>query len=119
MSANGIKKQLTFWYQQQATDYITNRTHELIKTTHLQPKSITVKTYKARWGSCTIKGDIQFNWKLMMTPPAVIDYVIIHELCHLEQHNHSAKFWQLVEQFEPNYKTHRSWLKKNGQELNL
>jgi hypothetical protein len=55
----------------------------------------------------------------MMTPPAVIDYVIIHELCHLEQHNHSAKFWQLVEQFEPNYKTHRSWLKKNGQELNL
>jgi hypothetical protein len=113
------KKQLTFWYQQQATDYITNRTHELVKATKLKPKSVTVKTYKARWGSCTIKGDIQFNWKLMMTPAAVIDYVIIHELCHLEQHNHSAKFWQLVEQFEPNYKTHRLWLKNNGQQLGV
>lgn len=114
-----ILKQLTNWYKQQATQHLLARCQALADITGLLPKDITVKTYKARWGSCTRAGDIQLNWKLIMAPEAVIDYVIIHELCHLKQHNHSPAFWYLVENFCPHHKVHRAWLKNNGHQLNL
>lgn len=114
-----ILKHITDWYKQQATQQLMARCRALSEVTGLLPRSIIVKTYKARWGSCTRIGDIQFNWKLIMAPKAVIDYVIIHELCHIKQHNHSAAFWQLVENFCPHYKVHRAWLKNNGHQLSL
>jgi len=114
-----ISRYLTDWYKQQAKQHLLVRCRELAKTTGLHPKELTVKTYKARWGSCTRLGDIQFNWKLIMAPEAVIDYVIVHELCHIKQHNHSSAFWQLVENFCFNYKVHRAWLKNNGHKLSL
>lgn len=114
-----ISKHLTAWYKQQATQHLISRCRELSAQTGLYPREIIVKTYKARWGSCTRSGDIQFNWKLIMAPEAVIDYVIIHELCHLKQHNHSPAFWQLVENFCIHYQVHRAWLKTNGHQLSL
>ena len=107
------------WYQQQAERYLQTRSKALIDSTGLQPRSVTIKSYKARWGSCRLNGDIQLNWKLIMAPPAVIDYVIIHELCHLRQHNHSPAFWELVSCFTPDYKTLRQWLKDHGSKLSL
>lgn len=107
------------WYRQQATELLPARCQALARWADLQPAAIQVKSYKARWGSCTIKGDIQLNWKLIMAPSSIIDYVIIHELCHLKQHNHSPAFWQLVAQFDPNFTTHRAWLKNNGAGLAL
>lgn len=114
-----ISAAMTTWYKQQASHYLTARTHTLSTETKLSAKSITVKTYRARWGSCTIRGDIQFNWKLILAPPEVIDYVIIHELCHTKHHNHSKQFWQLVTHFRPDYSNNRHWLKIHGHSLEL
>lgn len=114
-----IKKALTHWYKQQAESYLTSQTQVWAEKTGLTPHSTTVKTYKARWGSCKITGEIQFNWKLILATPAVIDYVIIHELCHLIHHNHSAAFWQLVAHHYPNFKQTRQWLKDNGYRLEV
>ena len=119
LSSVAIRSALIIWYKQQADQYLRSQTRFLADKTGLFPRSITVKTYKARWGSCAISGDIQYNWKLMFAPPDIIDYVIIHELCHLEQHNHSAAFWQLVSSHYPGFKSAKLWLKKNGVLLDL
>ncbi|MBL1320195.1 MAG: M48 family metallopeptidase [Methylophaga sp.] len=119
LSKPAIRATIIDWYKQQADGYLTARTNWLSDVTSLQPISITIKSYKARWGSCSIKGEINFNWQLIQAPQDVIDYVITHELCHLTHHNHSPKFWFLVEQFMPDYKRHRQWLKNNGHKLAL
>ena len=119
LSTTVICAALIRWYKQQAEHYLTSRTAEIARKINLTPTSVTVKTYKARWGSCGIRGDVQFNWKLMLAPPDIIDYVIIHELCHLKHHNHSALFWQLVEYHSPAFKASRQWLKTNGYHLEI
>jgi predicted metal-dependent hydrolase len=118
-SKTSIQKALIHWYKQHAEQYLNTQTQFWAEETGLQPRSITVKTYKARWGSCKINGDIQFNWKLILAPVDVIDYVIVHELCHLAHHNHSALFWQLVEKQYPNFKQTKQWLKSNGNQLEI
>lgn len=75
---------------------------------------ISIREQKTRWGSCSGKGNLNFNWKLMMMPEAIIDYVVIHELAHRKHMDHSAAFWQEVEKNLPDYKGRRDWLKKNG-----
>ena len=119
LSKTAIHAALIAWYKQQAELYLRSQSTFLTSQTGLSPRSITVKTYKARWGSCRLNGDIQYNWKLILAPPEIIDYVIIHELCHLQQHNHSAAFWRLVQQHCPNFKTARLWLKNNGVSLEV
>jgi len=118
-SEKALKRRVESWYKQQATSWLTTRCEELADQTGLKPSAVEVKTYRARWGSCTASGKVQLNWKLIMAPPEIIDYVIIHELCHLRQHNHSPAFWQLVKQFDPAFTQHRSWLKSNGLQLQL
>lgn len=83
----------------------------------LLPRSIAIKTQKSRWGSCGIKNDININWLLLMAPPEVLEYVIVHELCHIREKNHSAQFWDLVGQHLPDFKLRRQWLKKHGRSL--
>lgn len=78
---------------------------------------VTIRHQKSRWGSCSAKGNLNFNCLLMLTPPEVIDYVIVHELCHLKQMNHSFKFWAKVESVIPNYREAQKWLKENGESL--
>lgn len=78
---------------------------------------ITIRNQKSRWGSCSSKGNLNFNCLLMLTPPEVIDYVVVHELCHRKEMNHSVRFWNEVEQILPDYREHREWLKKNGGRL--
>lgn len=119
LSPPAIRAALITWYTEQAELYLRSRSAFLADKTSLSPRSITIKTYKARWGSCGNLGDIQYNWKLILAPPDIIDYVIIHELCHLEQHNHSAAFWQLVKAHYPHFKSARLWLKENGLLLDI
>jgi len=119
LSITGIRTALINWYKQQAKDYLTQRTEQLGKQIGLYANSITIKTYKARWGSCTIHADINYNWQLIQAPPAIIDYVIIHELCHIKHHNHARPFWQLVEQHYPHHKTAQQWLKEHRHQLAL
>lgn len=80
---------------------------------------ITIRDQKTRWGSCSARGTLSFNWRLMLAPPAVLDYVVVHELCHLTHMDHSKAFWSLVESACPDYRTYRKWLKEHGQELIL
>ena len=119
LSSIKINQALTAWYLKQATLYLNSRTAELADRTNLNPSSIKVKHYKARWGSCSIKAEINYNWKLFLAPPHIIDYVIIHELCHIQHHNHSKNFWLLVELHCPEYKSSRLWLKSHGHTLDI
>ena len=77
--------------------------------------SITVREQKTRWGSCSAKGNLNFNWKLVLMPEEILEYVVVHELAHRLQMNHSMEFWDEVEKILPDYRKRRQWLKENGQ----
>lgn len=75
---------------------------------------IVIREQKTRWGSCSSKGNLNFNWKLILMPQEILDYVVVHELAHRFEMNHSPKFWNIVEGIMPDYKVRRKWLKENG-----
>jgi len=83
------------------------------------PGRITIREQKSRWGSCSQKGNLNFNWKLIMAPPQALDYVVVHELCHLHEFNHSPRFWSLVEAQMPDYEVWKKWLKTHTEDLYL
>lgn len=78
---------------------------------------ITVRDQKTRWGSCSQAGNLNFNFRLILAPPEVLDYVVVHELCHRRQMNHSAQFWNEVAQVLPDYRAKKAWLAENGWRL--
>ena len=80
---------------------------------------VAIRDQRSRWGSCSAKHNLNFNWKLIMAPKQVLDYVVIHELCHLHEFNHSARFWKLVENQMPEYDAWKKWLKNHGDELGV
>ena len=80
---------------------------------------VAIRDQKSRWGSCSARHNLNFNWKLIMAPPEVLDYVVIHELCHLIEFNHSRRFWSLVESRMPEYEVWKKWLKVHGSELGV
>ncbi len=107
------------WYRRQARDIITRRAEEFGKKLGLDYNRICIKDQKTRWGSCSSLKNLNFNWRLIMAPVKVIDYIVIHELIHLAEMNHSPKFWRLVESYCPDYKEHRKWLRENSSNLRL
>lgn len=80
---------------------------------------VAIRDQKSRWGSCSAKHNLNFNWKLIMAPPQALEYVVIHELCHLIEFNHSRRFWSLVEERMPEYESWKKWLKNHGSELGV
>jgi predicted metal-dependent hydrolase len=107
------------WYRKKAREQINERIKYYQPKVGVQPARITVKEQKKRWGSCSSRGNLNFNWRAVMAPSPVLDYIIVHELCHLKHHNHSREFWNLLASILPDYKNRREWLKKNGVRLNL
>lgn len=107
------------WYMRIAYDALKERLDYFCKITGLTYNTMKIKEQKTRWGSCSKKGNLNFNWKLIMSPQWVIDYVVVHEICHLRYLNHSKQYWELVSLYMPNYKNAQEWLKKNGKDLSL
>jgi len=102
------------WLLEKACKYLVNRTEKIAQKTGIKHSQVIVKSLKSRWGSATNEGVINLNSKLLKSPKAVIDYIIIHELCHLKIGNHSTSFWSLVERHCPDFQTHRNWLEDDG-----
>lgn len=100
------------WYLQQARQVIGNRVQHYRQFMGEEVTAIRIKDVKSRWGSCSSKRNLNFNWRLVMAPMEVLDYVVVHELCHLKEMNHSGAFWELVEAVLPEYKKQRKWLKE-------
>jgi len=105
------------WYRAQARQMIPLKVAHFAGLHGFQYKAIRITGARTRWGSCGSKGTLNFSWRLMMAPPSVVEYVMVHELCHLRQHNHSKAFWSLVESILPEYRQHQKWLKANGRAL--
>jgi predicted metal-dependent hydrolase len=108
-----IKEKLEIFFRETAKDIFKNKTLDEAKKIRVTPKKIIVRSYKRRWGSCSYKKDISYNWKLIMAPEKIIHYVVIHELCHLIHFNHSRDFWKSVGKILPDYKSSKEWLKLN------
>jgi predicted metal-dependent hydrolase len=102
------------WYAKNAGNTLAEKTRYWAKLIGVQPIRVTIRDQKTRWGSCSTRGSINYNWRIIMAPVEIIDYLVVHELCHLRHPNHSANFWQLVGQFIPDYKERRHWLRENG-----
>jgi predicted metal-dependent hydrolase len=83
----------------------------------VEPKRIQIRDQRSRWGSCSTTGTLSFNWRLVLAPFEVLDYVVVHELCHLREPNHSRRFWKLVENRRPDWREQRAWLNEHGPEL--
>lgn len=98
----------------QAMDYIPKRVTFFSRQMGVSCGRITIRNQRTKWGSCSAKGNLNFNCLLMLMPPEVIDYVVVHELCHRKEMNHSKEFWAEVERVLPDYQESIAWLKKNG-----
>lgn len=100
-----------------ANEHLPRRTIELAESQGLEIRRISIRSQRTRWGSCSIRKHISLNWRLIQTPPFVQDYIILHELMHLRQMNHSPKYWAEVEKVCPNYMEAEKWLRENGRLL--
>lgn len=107
------------WYRKQARKVLTERVEFFARKHDFKFGKIRISSARTRWGSCSSKDTLSFTWRLVMAPLDVIDYVVVHELCHLKEMNHSKVFWAQVEAILPDYKRRRKWLKDNGARLHL
>lgn len=116
--ANGaVRDALRRAMRQQASRELPARLNELAAESGLRVARVTIRDQRSRWGSCSTRGAIALNWRLLLMPPSVRDYVIWHELMHLKRADHSPAFWKLVEQVCPDYRASRAWLLRHGKEL--
>ena len=115
----GARRALKRWYHAQAVRWLTERAEVFSILLGVSWKRLTVRDQRSRWGSCTAAGTLSFNYRLVMAPPAVLDYVVMHELAHRWQLNHSARFWALMARHCPSYRESVTWLKAYGPFLTL
>jgi predicted metal-dependent hydrolase len=107
------------WYRKQAKAVISGAIEIYREKMGVEYQSLVIKDQKTRWGSCSSAGNLNFSWRLILAPKEVLDYVVVHELAHLREMNHSRDFWNLVATYYPNYKKPVKWLKENGVGLRI
>jgi len=112
-----IKHELTNWYKHQARDIINKRIIYFSQVMNTSCSSTRFSDTISKWGTCTYDNHLQFSWRLVMAPMAVLDYVVVHELAHTIEKNHSQKFWKIVRKIKPAYKQYIKWLKANSHQL--
>lgn len=114
-----IRARFSVWYQQKAAVRLREKVVRFAKQMKIAPTTVGVKGYTSRWGSCHSDGRLYFNWRIIMAPHSVVDYVVVHELAHLVHGNHSKKFWKLVESILPDYTERKKWLNLKGRGLRV
>ncbi|MFZ7122019.1 MAG: M48 family metallopeptidase [Eubacteriaceae bacterium] len=112
-----MEKIIEEWYKAETRKIVLTKLEHFKKEVGVNPKNIYVENLFYRWASCSNYGNMKFNWKCAMLPENVIDYVVVHELCHLIELNHSKKYWQEVEKIMPDYEISKSWLDRHGAKL--
>lgn len=116
---SAVKKHLLNWYLAQALFKVKEKVPVYADLIGVRPGRVTIKALKSRWGSCSVNGRISLAWNIVMAPEAVLDYLVVHELCHLAHHDHSAAYWRLVESIIPDHRERRLWLRKHGDRLSF
>jgi len=114
-----IRRLLTTWYQSHAYDRLREKTSRYAEIIGVKPTAVKIDDFKARWGSCLHTGEVAYNWRIIMSSHQIVDYIVIHELCHLIEHNHSPKYWKLVETYCEDYASCRKWLSQYGSSLTI
>ena len=114
-----IRTAIQRWYVEEAKKEIHARCMYFSMMTGYSPASLRITNARQRWGSCTSKGGLNFSWCLVQAPLPIVDYVIVHELVHLRQHDHSKKFWEKVKDLMPDYERRRTWLRENERLLRI
>jgi len=116
---DAIKLALEHWYRDKAKEKINERIEYYQAYFDVKPKKVVIKNQVKRWGSCTQNRHLLFNWKCIMAPSPVIDYIVVHEMCHMVHMNHSAEFWGLLKRILPDYESRKELLKNNGVKYDL
>ena len=100
------------WYFERAYEVIPSSTRAWSGVLGVRASRLTIRDQRTRWGSCSSKGALNFSWRLIMAPPEVLEYVVLHEVAHLIEHNHGPAFWALVESHDASYRVQKSWLRE-------
>jgi predicted metal-dependent hydrolase len=114
-----IERALTGWLRREARAEAQAASDRYGPRYGLLPRGLVIKAHRTLWGSCTASGIVNLNWRLILAPPAALDYVVVHELCHLRHRHHQPPFWRLVAEILPDYGQQRRWLRANGHLLTL
>jgi len=118
-SPQSVPQALERWYRDMAAGHCAERVAYFAEQVGRAPARITIRAARTRWGSCTSRGTVSFNWRLMLLPPECLDYVVVHELCHLLVPNHSPRFWEAVARILPDFSQRRAALRQLGTRLPL
>jgi predicted metal-dependent hydrolase len=115
----GDRVQIERWYRRMARIEVEPRLDEAVAALGVSYRSVRIANQRTRWGSCSTNGAMSFNWRLLLAPPEILDYVVWHEACHLVHMDHSRAFWSLLERHRPDYRVARRWLRDHGPTLVL
>ncbi|MDA8672514.1 M48 family metallopeptidase [Gammaproteobacteria bacterium] len=111
-NTEGMKEAIKQWYFRLAEKRLIEKTDRFSNILGVSPRSVSIKDFKTKWGSCSKNGDIAYNWKIIMASNNLVDYVVIHELCHLKELNHSARFWKLLDRHKPDWRECKELLRR-------
>jgi predicted metal-dependent hydrolase len=115
----GDRVQIERWYRRMARDEVIPLLDEAVDELGVDYTTLRIANQRTRWGSCSTNGAMSFNWRLLLAPPEILEYVVWHEACHLVHMDHSPRFWSLLERHLPDYRAPRRWLRDNGATLVL
>ena len=116
---SSVERALRNFYQREARTYLSDRLDHYADEMALSYDGLQIRNQRTRWGSCSTNGTISLNYRLMLAPPDVVDYIVVHELAHLREPNHTKAFWAIVGEYVPEYDQYREWLNENGAQLAL
>lgn len=114
---SSVKQVLANFYRGRAREYLTDRVDHYAECMGVDYENLELRNQRTRWGSCSTAGTISLNWRLVMAPPEVIDYLVVHELAHLTEQHHGRAFWRRVREHVPDYKESAQWLEENSVKL--